>query len=113
MSYCPTCQEWMYESGRHSCPPEWEVWEENDARDDAKIVRGRSAEAAVEKRAIGWDSDDHTLLLHEDTTVVFKVAALGSDDVKLYEVRGKMVPEYTVEEVEPEGAKADAAQQGG
>ena len=113
MSYCPTCKEWIYESGRHSCPPEWEVWREDDDREDAKVVRARSAEAAVEARAKDWDSDDHTLLLHEDATVVFKVAAFGSDRVRLFEVRGRMVPEYTVEEVEPEEEKPDSAQQGG
>ena len=53
---CPLCEE-RYYGTYHTCDPAWEVWEQDEDRDEARVVHTFNAEDAATKACEEWDDN--------------------------------------------------------
>lgn len=57
MSFCKTCGRFMMSVVAHTCPPQWEIWDDDAWGDEYQIIYADSAQEAGEDYAEIYDGD--------------------------------------------------------
>ena len=93
--WCGDCREY-HARGRHL--DLYEVWREENNREDRSLVRARCAVVAAEAWAELDDVDSAEYAIVSGTPEIVNVALPGEDPIRV-KVSGESVPEYTAEEL--------------
>jgi hypothetical protein len=80
----------------------YQVWRDEETRDDARTVDGIDHEDAAEEWAQeeDWSSAEYSIVSQNDEPIVC-VSLVDDDDVRRFKVRGEAVPSYSATEVQP------------
>ena len=100
MTFCPTCDEWVYP--HHKCPPAWDVWtpEDDHARDFASKVYACDEESAAAKWAEDYDAyGDYVIVSGSEITVHVAPHEDRVTPVRVFVVSGESEPVYYASEV--------------
>lgn len=109
MPWCRICDEYMYASGPHKCPPEWEIIPEDECGlwtksrpPEWSLGYGADEEHAVERWAEYRDRNgDYTILSGHEAVVYVRRPAdedlVGPAPAQRWVVSGESVPHYSAD----------------
>jgi hypothetical protein len=109
MIECPKCHVEYFESHKHTCPPQWLVWnpDQGETREDARPIYARDAEAAVEKWAEQDDNGSAEYSIAKGHAAVVHVLIHRPEDfgpiparAEKFKVYGQYEPIYWAEKIE-------------
>lgn len=92
---CPKCEEFVYSSERHRCPPRWLCWyPDSGTREDAEPVYARGASEAAEEFVERTDPECDYSCISGNLQPVHVVLDEPGASVQVFLVEGEAVPEY-------------------
>lgn len=105
---CPICGGWLFKSeiwGKpHRCPPAWLCWISDTSygyeREDAKTIYSDEPIDAAKEFVVLWDAEGDYICVGGDRIRVSVESVLHPGQVRVFLVRGEMVPEYWAEQVD-------------
>lgn len=100
---CPKCQRVKnFHATPHVCPPEWIVWNPDEAQTDvdARHIYAEDAETAVELWAENDDNDSAEYNIAKGKPAIVYVQRFPTGPVEKYKVSGEYEPRYMAEPVQ-------------
>ena len=96
-NWCTECRK-HHDDGKHS--PLWEVWEEDERREDARTVRADDEEEAAEQFAEDDDCNSAEYRIVGGSPATVFVAKVDSEEITKWKVEGEAIPSYTARQLD-------------
>lgn len=93
MSFCKTCGRFMPFAEKHTCPPQWEVWDDASWGDEYQLVYAIDAQEAGEAYAEIYDSDGDYPLTNGNEVEV-KIRKVGDTEWRTYVLSAEPTVNY-------------------